>query len=187
MTTTPTAVGGVRPGDIAVTAVAPAAWGLTHLTTTEFLPADRPLLAGTLRAFPAGIMLAALAPGRPHGAWWWKAAALGALNVGAFFALLFAAAYRLPGGVAATLGAIRPLIAAGLAATLLREPLRSSALGAAAVGIVGVALLVLRSNAHLDPIGIAAGLAAAASMASGVVLTKRWGRPYASTPLPSSI
>ncbi len=177
MTTTPSGFGGVRRSDIAVTAVAPAAWGLTYLTTTEFLPPDRPLLAGTLRALPAGLMLAVLAPHRPRGAWWWKATILGALNIGAFFALLFAAAYRLPGGVAATLGAIQPLIAAGLATTLLRERLRPPTLIAAAVGIAGVSLLVLRSNAKLDAVGIIAGLTAAASMATGVVLTKRWGRP----------
>jgi probable blue pigment (indigoidine) exporter len=177
VTTTSTASRGVRPGDIVVTAVAPAAWGLTYLATTEFLPANRPLLAGALRALPAGLMLAALAPRRPHGRWWWKAAILGTLNIGAFFALLFAAAYRLPGGVAATLGAIQPLIAAGLAATLLKERLRPATLVAAIVGMTGVALLVLRANAQLDPAGIAAGLTAAASMATGVVLTKRWGRP----------
>jgi probable blue pigment (indigoidine) exporter len=48
---------------------------------------------------------------------------------------------------------------------------------AGGLGIAGVALLVLRSSAGLDPLGVAAGLAGAASMASGVVLAKRWGRP----------
>jgi len=38
----------------------------------------------------------------PRGSWWWRAAVLGLLNFGAFFPLLFFAAYRLPGGVAAT-------------------------------------------------------------------------------------
>jgi probable blue pigment (indigoidine) exporter len=33
---------------------------------------------------------------------------LGTLNIGAFFALLFVSAYRLPGGVAAVLGAPAP-------------------------------------------------------------------------------
>ena len=35
---------------------------------------------------------------------------LGGLNIGVFQALLFVAAYRLPGGVAATTGAIQPLL-----------------------------------------------------------------------------
>ncbi len=161
----------------ATTALAPAAWGTTYLVTTELLPPGRPLLAGALRALPAGLVLAAASKRRPVGAWWVKALLLGILNIGGFFALLFTAAYRLPGGVAATLGAVQPLVAAGLAAILLRERLRPSVVIAGVLGVIGVALLVLRAGAELDATGIAAGLAGATSMASGVVLTKRWGRP----------
>jgi probable blue pigment (indigoidine) exporter len=162
---------------ILTTALAPAAWGTTYLTTTELLPPGRPLLAGTLRALPAGLVLAAATKRRPVGSWWAKALVLGTLNIGGFFALLFVAAYRLPGGVAATLGAIQPLIAAGLAAIVLHERVRRNVVIAGVLGIVGVGLLVLRAGAELDGAGVAAGLAGATSMASGVVLTKRWGRP----------
>ncbi|HEY5888706.1 MAG TPA: EamA family transporter, partial [Acidimicrobiales bacterium] len=162
---------------LAVTALAPIAWGTTYVVTTELLPAGRPLLAGVLRALPAGMALAAITRQRPVGAWWFKATVLGTLNIGAFFALLFVAAYRLPGGVAATLGAVQPLVAAALGATLLRERLRPHVAVAGLIGVVGVALLVLRAGAQLDGVGIVAGLAGAASMATGVVLTKRWGRP----------
>ena len=169
--------GPARTTDVAVTALAPAFWGLTYVVTTELLPPGRPLLAGVLRAVPAGVLLLAMSPRRPSGEWWWKAAVLGTLNIGAFFALLFAAAYRLPGGVAATLGSVQPLIAAALGVLLLRERLRWPILVAGSLGIVGVALLVLRADARLDAVGVLAGLAGAASMATGVVLTKRWGRP----------
>jgi len=172
----PTA-GPTRLADVAVTSLAPAAWGLTYLATTELLPPGRPLLAGAARALPAGLLLAAIARQRPHGVWWLKAAVLGVLNIGAFFALLFVTAYRLPGGVAATLGAVQPLIAAGLATTLLRERLRATVTIAGIIGMVGVGLLVLRAGAQLDTVGVLAGLAGATSMATGVVLTKRWGRP----------
>ncbi len=104
-----------RRFDPIITGLAPAAWGLTYIVTTELLPPGRPLLAATLRALPAGLALAAITRRRPTGSWWWKAAVLGVLNIGAFFVLLFVAAYRLPGGVAATLGSIQPLVAAGLA------------------------------------------------------------------------
>jgi probable blue pigment (indigoidine) exporter len=102
---------------------------------------------------------------------------LGTLNIGAFFAFLFLAAFRLPGGVAATLGAVQPLIAAGLAAVLLGERFGRGVLTSGLLGMVGVGLLVLRADAELDWLGIAAGLLGATSMATGVVLTKRWGRP----------
>lgn len=153
------------------------AWGLTYVVTTELLPPDRPLLTGVLRALPAGLVLAALTRHRPSGSWWGKAFVLGTLNIGAFFALLFVAAYRLPGGVAATLGAVQPLVAATLAAVTLRERLRPNVVAAGGLGLAGVALLVLRAGASLDAVGVAAGLAGATSMATGVVLTKRWGRP----------
>ncbi len=46
-----------------------------------------------------------------------------------------------------------------------------------ACGTAGVALLVLTPNAALDPVGVAAGLAGAVSMAFGTVLTRKWQPP----------
>jgi len=170
-TTTP-----ARRFDPVLTALAPATWGLTYIVTTELLPPGRPLLAAMLRALPAGLLLAALTGRRPTGSWWWKALVLGVLNIGAFFVLLFVAAYRLPGGVAATLGSIQPLIAAGLAVPVLGERFRTTTAIAGGLGVIGVGLLVLRANATLDVVGVLAGLTGAISMATGVVLTKYWGR-----------
>lgn len=161
----------------AVTAFAPATWGTTYAVTTEVLPPDRPLLAATMRALPAGLVLVAVGGRLPRGSWWWKAAALGVLNIGAFFALLFVAAYRLPGGVAAVLGAAQPLVVAVLAMPLLGRTPRARTLLLGVAGVAGVALIVLNGAARLDAIGVAAGLAGTASMAAGVVLTQRWGRP----------
>lgn len=161
----------------AFTALAPAAWGTTYLVATELLPPNRPLLAATVRALPIGLLMVALGRQLPRGSWWWKASTLGALNIGAFFALLFVAAYRLPGGVAATLGAVQPLIVAALAVPLLGQRLTGRTLLFGVAGVLGVGLLVLRGDAALDVPGILAGVAATASMAGGVVLTKRWGRP----------
>lgn len=162
---------------LALTAVAPALWGTTYFVTTEWLPPDRPLLAGTLRALPAGLLLVAATRTLPRGGWWWRAAVLGVLNIGAFFALLFLAAYRLPGGVAATLGAVQPLVVLALSAVLLQQKVSSRAVLAGITGVLGVALLVLRGEAALDGVGVAAALLGAVSMAVGVVLTKKWGRP----------
>lgn len=163
--------------DVALTAAAPITWGTTYLVTAELLPPDRPLWAGAIRALPAGLLLLALTRRRPHGLWWGRAAVLGALNIGVFFPLLFLAAYRLPGGTAAVLGAAQPLLVAVLTVALLRDRPTRPALVAAAVAPLGVALVVLRPGAGLDPLGVTAGLAGAVAMAAGLVLTRRWGRP----------
>ncbi|WP_455354807.1 EamA family transporter [Streptomyces sp. SYSU K217416] len=164
-------------GIILVTALAPIVWGSTYLATTELLPPDRPLLAAVLRALPAGVVLVLLTRRLPRGTWWWRAGVLGALNIGVFFALLFVAAYRLPGGVAATIGAVQPLLVAGLSAGLLGRRLTLRTTAAAVAGVAGVGLLVLRADARLDPLGVAAAAGGAVVMATGVVLSKRWSSP----------
>jgi probable blue pigment (indigoidine) exporter len=172
-----------RPALIALTALAPLSWGSTYAVTTEFLPADRPLFTGVMRALPAGLLLLAPARVLPRGAWWGKAAVLGALNIGAFFPLLFLSAYRLPGGMAAVVGSVGPLFVAGLAALLLgdRPTLRTLLTGIAAA--LGVSLVVLKAAGALDAVGVLAALAATASMSTGTVLAKRWGRPDGVGPL----
>ncbi|MER5782864.1 EamA family transporter [Streptomyces mobaraensis] len=160
-----------------LTALAPALWGTTYYVTTEWLPPGRPLLAAVLRALPAGLFLVALTRRLPRGDWWWRALVLGTLNIGAFFALLFVAAYRLPGGVAATVGSVQPLIAALLSTGLLGNRLTTRTLIAGIAGVAGVGLLVLRAEARLDGVGVAAALGGALLMATGVVLSKRWPSP----------
>ncbi|PLW71975.1 EamA family transporter [Streptomyces sp. SCUT-3] len=163
--------------DPVLTSVAPAVWGSTYLVTTELLPPGRPLLASAARALPAGLVLLAAGRVLPRGVWWWRVLALGVLNMGAFFYLLFVAAYRLPGGVAALVMSVQPMLVLLLGAVLLKERVRAVQVAACLLGALGVALLVLRPQAALDTVGVLAGLAAAACMASGIVLTKRWGRP----------
>lgn len=160
-----------------MTAFAPAVWGTSYFVTTEFLPDDRPLLAATLRALPAGLLILAITRQLPVGSWWWKSVVLGTLNIGLFFACLFVAAYRLPGGVAATVGAIQPLIVMVMASHLLGEAITTRKVVAGAAGILGVALLLLKGHAGLEMLGVFAALGGAASMATGVVLAKKWGRP----------
>src|SRR3954471_24735394 len=128
---------GARAGLVAATALAPAAWGTTYWVTTELLPPDHPVFAALLRALPAGLVALALTRTLPRGAWWWKAAVLGTLNIGAFFPLLLLAAERLPGGVAATLGAVQPVLVAGLVVTVLHERVSAWRLGWGIAGAVG--------------------------------------------------
>ncbi|MEU4388626.1 EamA family transporter [Promicromonospora sp. NPDC023805] len=182
----------------AVTALAPMVWGTTYFVTTEMLPSGHPLFAGLARALPAGLVAVAIgaalsrataarngtaARALPRGAWWWKSAVLGTLNIGLFFPMLFISAERLPGGIAATLGAVGPLFVALLAVPVLRERLSVRRVGWGIAGVVGVGLVVLGPGARLDAAGVVAGLAGAVSMALGVTLTKRWGRPEGVSPV----
>jgi probable blue pigment (indigoidine) exporter len=168
---------------VAATAVAPALWGTSYLVTTELLPENRPLLAAAVRALPAGLLLlgfVAIVAGRralPTGAWWARSALLGMLNIGLFFALLFVAAYRLPGGVAAVLGAAGPFVVAGFAVPLLGERPAPRTLVAGAIGVAGVTMLVLRSTIGLDAVGIAAAAAGMVVFSLSTVLGRRWGAP----------
>lgn len=172
-----------RPALITLTALAPVSWGTTYAVTTEFLPPDRPLFTALVRALPAGLLLLALARVLPRGAWWWKAAVLGALNIGAFFPLLFLSAYRLPGGLAAVVGSAGPLFVAGLSVFLLGQRPSARTLVTGAVAAFGVSLVVLRAAGALDTLGLLAAVASTASMSTGTVLTQRWGRPEGVGPL----
>ncbi|MBB3592860.1 putative blue pigment (indigoidine) exporter [Rhizobium sp. BK529] len=166
--------------DVLTTAIAPAIWGSTYFVTTSFLPPGYPLTVAMLRALPAGLLLLLIVRKLPTGIWWGRAFILGALNFSLFWAMLFVSAYRLPGGVAATVGAVQPLIVIALSRLVLGKPIRSLAVIAGLIGMAGVGLLVLTPSAALDPVGVAAGLAGAVSMAFGTVLTRRWQPPVSS-------
>lgn len=99
--------------DVLLTALAPAIWGSTYIVTTQFLPPDRPFTAALIRVLPAGILLLLIARRFPAYRDTGRLLILSALNIGAFQALLFIAAYRLPGGLAAVIGAIQPLFSDG--------------------------------------------------------------------------
>lgn len=106
-----------------LTALAPVVWGTTYIVATELRPAGHPMFAALMRALVAGLLALLLSRSLPRGDWWWKALVLGTLNIGMFFPLLFLTGERLPGGVAATLGAIQPIIVAFLAVAILGERL----------------------------------------------------------------
>ncbi len=166
-----------RNTDLLLTAIPHLVWGSTYLVTTELLPAGYPLTIAMLRALPAGFLLLLVARRLPAGIWWFRIFLLGALNFSIFWWLLFIAAYRLPGGVAATVFAIQPLIVIFLARMFLGSAIRSLSIAAAIAGVGGVALLILTPRAAFDPLGLAAGIAGALSMACGTVLSRRWQPP----------
>ena len=163
-----------RSLSIALTALAPLIWGSTYYVTTAFLPPDRPLTAAMLRVLPAGLLLLLWTREWPkQAAEWGKTLVLGALNIGFFQAMLFVAAYRLPGGLAAFLSSTQTLVVLLLMALAGSRP-PQAAWRAAGLGVLGVILLVASPQTRFDTLGIVAALAGAVSMAAGVFLAKRW-------------
>lgn len=177
MSHSPTEVSVRTARTVALTSIAPIAWGTTYLVTSELLPPGHPVFAGATRALPAGLVAIAIARELPRGVWWWRSLAIGALNIGLFFPLLFVAAERLPGGVAATFGAVQPLVVVGLSTALLGQRPSAWRVGWGLAGLLGVALVLLGPAAALDGVGVLAGLAGALSMGLGITLAKRWARP----------
>lgn len=159
-----------------LTALVPLFFGSTYAVTVLALPPGRPLFTAAVRALPAGILLLLAVPRRPQGIWWTRLAILGSLNIAAVFALVFVAAYRMPGGLAAVISGIQPLVVALLATAVLGERLRMRGLLSALIGMFGIALLVLRGGASLDPIGLLAAAGAPICGGIGIILARRWGR-----------
>ncbi len=160
--------------DVLLTALAPAIWGSTYIVTTQFLPPDRPFTAALIRVLPAGILLLLFTRRLPARGELGRLLILSALNIGVFQALLFVAAYRLPGGLAAVLGAIQPLLVMVLIWVIDRRAPGKITLLAALAGVFGMAMLLLSPQTVFEPIGIAAALLGASCMATGVWLTRRW-------------
>jgi probable blue pigment (indigoidine) exporter len=159
-----------------VAALTPIIFGTTYILTTQFLPPGRPLLIALMRSLPTGLVLIIGSRIPPRG-WWLRFLLLSVLYCSAFFPLLFVAAYRLPGGVAAVINSLTPIIVVVLSVPWLGTRIRPMHIAAGAIGVVGVALLVLRSSAKLDGLGIAAMVACVVMMGVSTVLTKRWGHP----------
>ncbi|POE04549.1 EamA family transporter [Pectobacterium odoriferum] len=160
--------------DVILTALAPAIWGSTYIVTSEILPPDRPFTAALIRVLPAGLLLLLFTRRFPARRDWWRVLVLSALNIGVFQALLFVAAYRLPGGLAAVLGAIQPLLVMVLVWAVDHRAPRLATLWSAIIGVVGMAILLLSPQTTFEPVGIAAALLGAVCMATGVWLTRRW-------------
>ena len=163
------------------TLLAPVAWGTTYVTVTELLPNGRPLLVAAIRVLPAGLVLLLVglmqSRWRPRGREWRTLIGLSLANFGVFFPLLVVAVYRLPGGVAASLGGVQPFLVA--AATWLVAGVRPRRidLGVGLAAAIGVVFVVIRPNAGIDPIGVVAALGANISFSLGVVYTKRLPPP----------
>lgn len=151
-------------------------WGFTYIITTTMLP-HNPIFIGSVRALGGGLLLLAFARQLVPQGYWPKLIVLGTLNFGAFFALLFVSAIRLPGGVAGTFQTLGPLITILLAWALLSQPPTLMKIVSILIGAVGVTLVILRADAGIDMIGVAAALCSVVAGSLGGILINRWGRP----------
>lgn len=163
------------------TLLAPISWGTTYLTVTELLPAGRPLLVASARVLPAGIVLLLIGRARsnwrPRGRQWGQTFALSLCYYALFFPLLIVGVYRLPGGVAATVSGVQPLIVALVGLILVGIIPRRIDLIVGVVAAIGVAMVVLQPAAGLDTLGVVAAIAATSAFAVGIVLNKKFPTP----------
>lgn len=161
--------------DVLLTACVPVIWGTTYIVTSQLLPPGLPVTAAVIRVLPAGLVLILWMRHLPARQEWLRLLLLSFLNIGAFQALLFVAAYRLPGGIAALLGACQPLVLMGLIWAVERRAPQALVLVAALVGVGGMALLLDVTHRQWDMIGLVAAACGAVAMACGIFLTRRWG------------
>ncbi len=164
-----------------VTLVAPIMWGTTYVTVTELLPPDRPIFVAAIRVLPAGLVLIAIGYMQsrwvPKGRQWRDLTVLATFNFAIFFPLLIGAIYRLPGGVAASVGGVQPLLVALISWRLIGTQSRRVDLVIGLMAAIGVGLVVVRPGASLDLLGVLLALGANISFSTGVVLTKSLPTP----------
>ncbi|MGF1728304.1 EamA family transporter [Photobacterium kasasachensis] len=161
--------------NILLTALAPIIWGSTYIVTTELLPEDQPFTAALIRAIPAGLILLLLFPARLGRENRLKMLILSVLNIGIFQGLLFVAAYRLPGGVAAVVGAMQPIIIMLIIWLVDQNKPRFTVLASGILAIAGMSAIFVNNSTSWDHIGLMAAFAGTVSMSLGTFLSKRWG------------
>lgn len=160
---------------VALTAIAPIAWGSTYFVTGHFLPADVALWGGVIRCLPAGLLILLLVRRLPHGSWWWRSLVLGLLSVGGLNVLVYVVAQRLPSSLAATLMSTSAASMLLLSWLILHQRPRLAAVAGAAIGITGVVVMMGFGAGPIDPWGVVASIAAMLSSTLGFVLTAKWG------------
>lgn len=165
--------------NILLTALAPIIWGTSYLVASELLPADRPFTAALIRTLPSGVLLILWAhfmlPKKALNVQQWaQLILLSALNIGFFQALLFVAAYRLPGGIAAVVGAIQPLLMMLIIWLIDQRKPEFKVVIMAGASVMGMALLFVSPQSEWDQVGLLAAFAGTVCLGFGTFLAKRW-------------
>jgi probable blue pigment (indigoidine) exporter len=163
-----------KAGTTLLTALTPIIWGTTFILASEILPVGMPLTTAAIRTLPAGIVLVLATRSFRPAIPWRRLLVLALLNIAAFQALLFVAAQRLPGGIAALVSALQPLLIVFLVWWIDRHQPRFHTLFASLLGLGGMAVVFLSPGTRLDAMGVLAAFAGSACMAVGTFLALRW-------------
>ena len=157
-----------------VTSFTPIIWGTTYVLSTEVLPPSLPLTTAALRTLPAGIALVLVTGNFRPGVPWRRLLVVSLLNIAAFQSLLFVAAQRLPGSIAALVSALQPLMIVFLIWWLDRRRPHALTLATALLGMAGMGGVFFSPGVRLDALGVAAAFTGAACMAVGTFFALRW-------------
>lgn len=150
-------------------------WGTTYAVTQFTLAEWPPLLLGALRALPAGLVLLAIKPNLPKQAEWITLFRLGAINIAAFFSLIFVMAQTLPSAISGV-GMISVPVFAMSYQWIAHRQKPSTIQVISGAGLITLALgLFNPSQIALDPIGLIAMLAAISCIIVGSAQTKQLG------------
>ncbi|GAB3476507.1 EamA family transporter [Marinomonas epiphytica] len=152
--------------------IVPVLWGSTYAAIALYLQDMSPYWLAVWRALPAGLLLLLIVRRSPSLAFH-KLLQLGVMNIAIFFVLLLVAAYRLPGAVVGTLGATLPLQIVLIQWLVTKITPSRQSLISAALGLVGV-MILLRPNSDVDMIGVAAALLATLMVAISSLNMQRW-------------
>lgn len=157
-----------------LTALAPMIWGSTYIVTTELLPEGRPFIAATIRVLPAGLFLLFFSRQLPKLKELWAVLLLSFLNIAFFQAMLFIAAYKLPGGIAGAIGSVQPLFVIFFIWLFDSAKPRMSAVVFTVAAMCGMMMVLVRGSGALDTVGVICGFAGAGAMALGIYLSSKW-------------
>ncbi|MGF1907191.1 DMT family transporter [Aliivibrio salmonicida] len=150
-------------------------WGTTYAVTQFTLPDWPPLLLGALRALPAGLLLLLIKPSLPKKSEWPILLVLGAINIAAFFSLIFVMALTLPSAISGVGMISVPVFAMVLHWVVYKK------MPTAIQAISGALLIFLAwqlfdpSQIVLNPVGLAAMLTAICCIVVGSGITKSLG------------
>lgn len=148
-------------------------WGTTYAATQYTLPDWPPLLLGTLRALPAGLILWFCKPSLPNKTQWAALGLIGLTNIGLFFSLIFVMALTLPSAISGV-GMVSVPVFAMLYHWLFFKKQPSWLQIISGITLIFLAWqLFSPSNLTLNPIGLMAMLAAIVCIIYGSTRTQQ--------------